>query len=164
MRDVVNGENCTRRRTRLLPRITPPGTACHTEPVQYCTVKSTTPNLRNVIVGVGSIGYFQLSCTENIAISSMVREPAKATCSQSGNPPAVASCQPPPLLQLSPRLSPLMAPAGAYPVLAVDDADAVAPFAEAATLTAGAEVEVITTDIWRDAVKPPPSVTVAVIV
>ena len=43
MRVVVTGENVRARFTSVLPRMTPPGTVCHAEPVQVWTVKSVTP-------------------------------------------------------------------------------------------------------------------------
>ena len=71
----------------------------------------------------------------------IVLAPAKSTCSQSGKLPGVPSCQPPPAPQLTPRRSPLIAPAAANP-LSAEDAVAVAPALAAATfmppLTGGA--------------------------
>src|SRR5687768_4363268 len=135
IRDVVSGAKLTDRHTSMLPRTTPPGTACHTVPVQYCTVKSTGPYEENIIVDVGSLGVLYASCSEKTATSSIVFGPLKATSSQSGKLPVVASFQPPPLPQFTARRSPLIAPGGPYPLLAVDDAVATPPFAASATFT-----------------------------
>ena len=64
----------------------------------------------------------------------IVVAPAKSICSQSGKLPGVPSCQPPPAPQLTPRRSPLIAPAAPNP-LSAEEAVAMAPALAAATLT-----------------------------
>src|SRR5262245_23797514 len=74
----------------------------------------------------------------------MVRDPANATSIQSGEAYGVPSFHPPPLPQLSPRRSPLMAPDAGYFVLYVDDAVATPPLAASATFTPGGRGEIVT--------------------
>src|SRR5262252_2372316 len=90
-RVVVTGEKAIDRHTSVLPVMTPPGTACHADPVQYSTVKSVSPYCEKVIVVVGSPGDQKASCTEKTSTSPIVFAPAKSTSSQSGNPCGVAS-------------------------------------------------------------------------
>src|SRR5687768_3500370 len=84
MRVVVSGAKVIARHTRLLLTITPPGTVCHAEPVQYWTVKSLTPHCDQVMAGVGSLGALQAFWTVKTATSSMVLLPAKVISTQSG--------------------------------------------------------------------------------
>src|SRR5687767_6284861 len=108
MRVVVSGAKAIERHTRLLLTITPPGTVCQAEPVQYWTVKSLTPHWDQVMVGVGSLGAFQASWTVKTATSSMVLLPAKVISTESGYTPPVASCQTPPPPYAVPLRSPSM--------------------------------------------------------
>src|SRR5690242_20084085 len=112
MLGVAIGAKVNLRQTLLLPETLPPGTVCHTEPVQYCTSKSVRPRWLNVSVAVGSCGFCQSSCTEKTSISATVRVVAKSICSQSGHAHAVASAQPPPKPQPAPRRSPLLTAVG----------------------------------------------------
>src|SRR5262245_4765296 len=110
IRDVVTAGKLTVRQTFWLPDTAPPATVSHCPPSQYCTLKEVNPYSENVCVAVGSTGAVKLSCTLKTRTSLMVFAPAKSTCSQSGNPPCVASFQPPPLPQLRPWRSPSIAP------------------------------------------------------
>src|SRR5690349_1620468 len=125
---VASGANVNWRHTRLLFVTDPPGTSVHALPVQYCTSKLRNPYRLNVIVGVGLLGDWKLSCTENTSTSLMVLLPLKSTSSQSGKLFCVPSFQ-----YASPFRSPSMAFAALVVPLYTDDAMTDPPFAGNAT-------------------------------
>src|SRR4051794_25071574 len=126
--EVSRGAKVNLRHTRLLLVTLPPGTGAQALPVQYCTSKFRSPYNVNVVAGVGSIGDWKLSWTENTSTSLRVFVPLKSTSSQSGKVLDVPSFQ-----KLASLRSPLIALAGCLPLI-VEEASARPPLEGNATL------------------------------